>query len=206
VRISEDDLHGPLGAGNPLASALRACRDYIVRLSPGAGQSRDTEPYPLLLVRPDGLHAYDRARQAIEAGDFDLGFELIESDWKVKYPQSDPQLADVEQQALEQARARQQLLAAAAPRAYRNGPMMVANSGERVRWYLMGMGTEVDLHTPHFHGNTVTSMGMRTDVLELLPASMKTADMVPDAPGIWLLHCHVNDHIAAGMSARYKVR
>ena len=89
---------------------------------------------------------------------------------------------------------------------YGNGPMMVANSGERVRWYLMGMGTEVDLHTPHFHGNTVTSMGMRTDVLELLPASMKTADMVPDAPGIWLLHCHVNDHIAAGMSTRYKVR
>ena len=89
---------------------------------------------------------------------------------------------------------------------YGNGPMMVANAGERVRWYLMGMGTEVDLHTPHFHGNTVTSMGMRTDVLELLPASMKTADMVPDASGIWLLHCHVNDHIAAGMSTRYKVR
>jgi len=89
---------------------------------------------------------------------------------------------------------------------YGNGPMMVANAGERVRWYLMSMGTEVDLHTPHFHGNTVTSGGMRTDVLELLPASMKTADMVPDDPGIWLLHCHVNDHIAAGMSTRYRIR
>jgi hephaestin len=89
---------------------------------------------------------------------------------------------------------------------YGNGPMMTANQGERVRWYLMGMGTEVDLHTPHFHGNTVTSMGMRTDVLELLPASMKTADMVPDDPGIWLLHCHVNDHIEAGMSTRYRIR
>jgi FtsP/CotA-like multicopper oxidase with cupredoxin domain len=89
---------------------------------------------------------------------------------------------------------------------YGNGPMMVANAGERVRWYLMGMGTEVDLHTPHFHGNTVTSDGMRTDVLELLPASMKTADMTPDAVGTWLLHCHVNDHIAAGMSTRYRIR
>ena len=89
---------------------------------------------------------------------------------------------------------------------YGNGPLMTANRGERVRWYLMGMGTEVDLHTPHFHGNTVTTMGMRTDVLELLPASMKTADMVPDAPGTWLLHCHVNDHIAAGMSTRYQIR
>jgi hypothetical protein len=61
---------------------------------------------------------YDRARQAIEAGDFDLGFELVESDWKLKFPQADPQLAEVEQQALEQARARQVLLAAAAPRDY----------------------------------------------------------------------------------------
>ena len=39
---------------------------------------------------------YDRARQAIEAGDFDMGFELVESDWKLKFPQADPQLAAVE--------------------------------------------------------------------------------------------------------------
>ena len=55
------------------------------------------------------------------------------------------------------------------------------------------------------HGNTVTVMGMRTDVAELLPASMKIADMVPDAAGTWLMHCHVNDHITAGMQARYAV-
>jgi FtsP/CotA-like multicopper oxidase with cupredoxin domain len=29
--------------------------------------------------------------------------------------------------------------------------------------------------------------------------------MVPDDPGIWLFHCHVNDHIRAGMLTRYKV-
>ena len=78
-------------------------------------------------------------------------------------------------------------------------------SGEHVRWYLMGMGTEVDLHTPHWHGNTVTPTGMRTDVVELLPAQMVTADMTPDDPGIWLFHCHVNDHIPAGMITRYQV-
>jgi hephaestin len=69
----------------------------------------------------------------------------------------------------------------------------------------MGMGTEVDLHTPHWHGQTVESMGMRTDVVELLPASMKIADMTADNPGTWLFHCHVNDHIAAGMMTRYAV-
>ena len=59
----------------------------------------------------------------------------------------------------------------------------------------MSMGTEVDLHTPHWHGNTVVANGMRTDVVSLLPAQMITADMTPDDPGIWLFHCHVNDHI-----------
>jgi manganese oxidase len=77
--------------------------------------------------------------------------------------------------------------------------------GERVRWYMLGMGTEVDLHTPHWHGQTLLWAGMRTDISELLPASMKVLDMVPDDPGIWLFHCHVNDHIDAGMVARFEV-
>jgi len=126
VHISLDDLSPPIGPGNALAAALRATRDHLVRMNPQIGQSRDTEPYPLLLVRPDGLEAYDRARQAVEAGDFDLGFELVESDWKVKFPQPDPQLADVERQALDQARARRELLAAAAPRAYRSAAVVAA--------------------------------------------------------------------------------
>jgi manganese oxidase len=89
---------------------------------------------------------------------------------------------------------------------YGNGPRIVLRRGERVRWYTMGMGSEVDLHTPHWHGNVVTEMGHRTDVVSLLPASMAMVDMQPDNPGIWLFHCHVNDHIRAGMSTRYEVR
>jgi FtsP/CotA-like multicopper oxidase with cupredoxin domain len=88
---------------------------------------------------------------------------------------------------------------------YGNGPLMTMHQGERVRWHVMSMGNEVDLHTPHWHGNTVIAGGMRTDTVNLLPATMVTADMVPDGPGIWLLHCHVADHIAAGMLSRYQV-
>jgi hephaestin len=29
--------------------------------------------------------------------------------------------------------------------------------------------------------------------------------MVPDDPGTWLFHCHVNDHISAGMMVRYRI-
>jgi len=38
-----------------------------------------------------------------------------------------------------------------------------------------------------------------------MPASMKVADMRADNPGIWLYHCHVNDHVKAGMAARYEI-
>ena len=47
--------------------------------------------------------------------------------------------------------------------------------------------------------------GQRTDVLVVTSAQMVTADMVPDAPGIWLYHCHISDHMLAGMDARYEV-
>lgn len=88
---------------------------------------------------------------------------------------------------------------------YGNLPNMTMKKGERVRWYLISMGTEVDLHTPHWHGNTVTWNRRRTDVIELLPGSMKTVDMNVDNPGLWMYHCHVNDHIEAGMMATYRV-
>jgi FtsP/CotA-like multicopper oxidase with cupredoxin domain len=83
---------------------------------------------------------------------------------------------------------------------------MVMRRGERVRWYVFGIGGGGDMHTPHWHGNTVLTGGRRTDVLELLPATMTTADMRPDNPGMWLFHCHVDGHMTRGMVTRYQVR
>ena len=90
-------------------------------------------------------------------------------------------------------------------RLYSNLLGLDMKKGERVRWYLMGMGTEVDIHTPHWHGNTVLIGGHRSDVAELFPATTQVYDMVPDDPGMWMYHCHVNDHIVAGMIAMYNV-
>jgi len=67
-----------------------------------------------------------------------------------------------------------------------------------------GAGRDVDAPVI-WHGNTVTVNGIRMDVVSLLPASMVVADMVPDNIGTWIFHCHVNDHILAGMLTRYKV-
>lgn len=76
---------------------------------------------------------------------------------------------------------------------------------DKVRWYLIGLGTEVDMHTAHWHGQTVLNAGKRTDVVDLLPGSMVTVDMTAKTPGNWLYHCHVADHITAGMNTRWRV-
>jgi manganese oxidase len=88
---------------------------------------------------------------------------------------------------------------------YGNMPMMTMKVGDHVRWYVATLGDFNNAHTPHWHGNTVLVAGQRTDVLVVTSAQMVTADMVPDAPGIWLYHCHISDHMLAGMMARYQV-
>ena len=86
-----------------------------------------------------------------------------------------------------------------------NLPGLTMKQGEKVRWYLLGMGNEIDLHTPHWHGETVTDGVRNTDVIELLPGSMMTVDMRADNPGTWMFHCHVQDHMENGMMAVYTV-
>lgn len=88
---------------------------------------------------------------------------------------------------------------------FANGPKIVMKEGQRVRWYVISVGNGFDFHTPHWHGNTVLWDGQRTDVITLMPAQMTTVNMVPDDPGLWLFHCHVADHMDAGMSAYYEV-
>jgi FtsP/CotA-like multicopper oxidase with cupredoxin domain len=86
-----------------------------------------------------------------------------------------------------------------------NMPMMTMKKGERVRWYLFANGNEDDVHTPHWHGQTVIFNGMRTDVVHLEPMMMVVADMIPNSVGTWLFHCHVTDHIEGGMQTLFTV-
>ena len=48
-------------------------------------------------------------------------------------------------------------------------------------------------------------LGMLARRMNLLAGSVQTADMLCDNPGIWFFHCHINDHIAAGMKTTYTV-
>jgi FtsP/CotA-like multicopper oxidase with cupredoxin domain len=85
-----------------------------------------------------------------------------------------------------------------------NMPIIDVRRGERTRWYVMSTMSDFDFHAPHWHGETVTINGMRTDTAELGPMGMIVADMIPDNPGVWLYHCHLNIHLEAGMVARFE--
>lgn len=86
-----------------------------------------------------------------------------------------------------------------------NVPGLTMKKGERVRWYLFANSNDDDMHTVHWHGSTGLYMHMRTDTVSLTPMGMAIADIVPDTPGTWLLHCHVNDHMMDGMQALFTV-
>jgi len=88
---------------------------------------------------------------------------------------------------------------------FSNLPMLVMKRGEYVRWYVMTLGGAANIHTPHWHGNVVSIGGHRTDIFSLLPAQFVTADMVPDSVGMWMFHCHIDEHMEAGMTAMYQV-
>lgn len=116
IRLSMRDLRPPYGPGNPLDSALRVLRT--------AYQQRDATfglnipPYPLLLVRPDGIQSYAMARAAMSGWDDQFGYELIDADMDLAFPPGVPSLANDLREALDTARKRQDTLLAALPREY----------------------------------------------------------------------------------------
>lgn len=118
IVFSPSDFDGPLGPGNPLDVALRATREYWLSRKT-ADPEGSGEPYPLLLVRPDGIEAYYVARAAMKTWGAEFGYELIGENWDLEFQQPpDQNLANVVHSAIGSARIRQQRLAEAAPSHY----------------------------------------------------------------------------------------
>ncbi len=118
IVLTEQDFNGPMGPGNPLAAALRAAREYLLTHG-DIDPQQSGEPYPLLLIRPDGIGAYYAARSAMKSWGSEFGYELIGEDWELEFQRPDAQLAQVVRRAVDTARVRQARLIMAAPRPYR---------------------------------------------------------------------------------------
>ncbi|XP_011720073.2 ceruloplasmin-like isoform X3 [Macaca nemestrina] len=93
-------------------------------------------------------------------------------------------------------------------RLFGNNQGLTFHVGDVVNWYLIGMGDEADVHTVHFHGHSYEykDWGVyRSDVYDLPPGVYRTVKMYPRDAGTWLFHCHVFEHIGAGMESTYTV-
>lgn len=119
IRLTSQDFEGPSGPGNPLDAALRAVREHLAH----TGRiEEDGEPYPLLIVRPQGTVAYLVAREAMKSWDDEFGYELVDGEMKLKYPAADPILKEKLARTVKDARQRQEILAAAMPSRFKNRP------------------------------------------------------------------------------------
>jgi FtsP/CotA-like multicopper oxidase with cupredoxin domain len=85
-----------------------------------------------------------------------------------------------------------------------NTPLFRARPGELVQWDVMAMGSEH--HTFHVHGHRWRGPGGHSrDTQTVGPAESFRIRWREDAPGTWLYHCHVEDHMMRGMIGTYRV-
>jgi FtsP/CotA-like multicopper oxidase with cupredoxin domain len=85
-----------------------------------------------------------------------------------------------------------------------NTPVFRARVGELVQWDVMGMGDEH--HTFHVHGHRwLEAGGVARDTHTVGPAESFRVRWRERDPGVWLYHCHVEQHMAAGMIGTYRV-
>ncbi len=88
------------GPENPLLAALRATVRYWRR----QGLAAQETPYPLVLVRPEGIAAFYAVRRALQRWKGPFGYELIEQDWQLEFGAADPELVQQQRLAVQNAR------------------------------------------------------------------------------------------------------
>jgi FtsP/CotA-like multicopper oxidase with cupredoxin domain len=84
-----------------------------------------------------------------------------------------------------------------------NTPVFRARVGQLVQWDVMGMGDEH--HTFHVHGHRWLDHGVPRDTQTVGPAESFRIRWREREPGVWLYHCHVEQHMMAGMIGTYRV-
>ena len=120
IKLTLQELAPPHGPGNPLDAALRVLRTAYQAKDATYGIT--TPPYPLLIVRPDGIHTYALARAAMSGWDDQYGYELIEADRDLVFPPGVHGLENELQKSLAIARERQAALVASLPARFRKDP------------------------------------------------------------------------------------
>jgi len=75
--------------------------------------------------------------------------------------------------------------------------------GRQAAWHVEALGDVLNVHTPHWHGNTLLHAQQRVDVINVLPAQTRSLVMSVDNPGTWVHHCQTLNHRDMGMIVKY---
>lgn len=98
--LSPADIKGFPLHYNPLLTGTQSLVRFWSRRRRDLGGD-EPEPYVLLLVRPSGINTYYEARTYLAGLDVNFGYELIEEDWKLRYPDADPLAKTILKQTLD---------------------------------------------------------------------------------------------------------
>jgi FtsP/CotA-like multicopper oxidase with cupredoxin domain len=85
-----------------------------------------------------------------------------------------------------------------------NTPVFHGRVGETVQWDVLALGDAH--HTFHVHGHRWMRGGEPEDVRTVGPAESFRVRWTERAPGTWLYHCHVEQHMMQGMIGLYRVK
>ncbi|XP_058297352.1 coagulation factor VIII [Hylobates moloch] len=87
-------------------------------------------------------------------------------------------------------------------------PGLVMAQDQRIRWYLLSMGSNENIHSIHFSGHVFTARKKeeyKMAVYNLYPGVFETVEMLPSKAGIWRVECLIGEHLHAGMSTLFLV-
>jgi hypothetical protein len=115
-RITLAQLENAGYSANPLDAALRTIRIHVMQT-----YGDPAPPYPLLVVRPDGIDSYGAARMAMRDWDDQFGYELVPAEVKLAYSKPDSNLKRRIDLAINHAVAGQRVRIAMSQRASREG-------------------------------------------------------------------------------------
>lgn len=104
-KITMEQLESSSYSANPLDAALRVIRMHAMR-----EYGDPVPPYPLLVVRPDGIDAYAAARRAMRDWDDQFGYELVPDHVELAFAKPDPGLKARVDFAIREAAAHQSAL------------------------------------------------------------------------------------------------
>ena len=81
---------------------------------------------------------------------------------------------------------------------YGNMPPLQMELGERVRWYVLTIGDEIDVHAPTWEGQTLVFEKKRVDTAALIPVTQSVYDMEARQTGAFKLACATQYHRERG--------